>query len=84
MRIPRSSNPVILALVPTGRSAGVLMFAIKPETRNSEASNLRTTQAYGVYFSKPAGGTVIMVYVATVPCPGRIAFSNSFAPQFWQ
>ena len=65
--IPRSSNPVILALVPTGKSAGVAIPAIKPETLRSEFSSFKTTQAYGVYFSNPAGGTVIIVYVAMVP-----------------
>ena len=61
MMIPRSSKPVILALVPTGRSAGVAISAINPEILNSALSKSITTKAYGVYFSKPAGATVIMV-----------------------
>ena len=61
MIIPRSSKPTILALVPIGSSAGFAIPAINPETRSSELSSFRTTQAYGVYLSNPAGGTVIIV-----------------------
>ena len=59
--IPRSSKPVILALVPTGKSAGVAIPAINPEIRKFVLSNWSTTKAYGVYFSNPAGATVIIV-----------------------
>ena len=34
---------------------------INPEIFKSDSSRLRTTQAYGVYFSNPDGGTVIIV-----------------------
>jgi hypothetical protein len=61
MMIPRSSKPVIFALVPTGRSLGVAIPAINPEIRKLVLSSCKTTKAYGVYFSKPAGGTVIIV-----------------------
>ncbi len=39
MMIPRSSKPVILALIPTGRSSGVEIPAINPEILNSALSN---------------------------------------------
>jgi hypothetical protein len=61
MMIPLSSKPVIFALVPTGRSVGVAIPAINPEILNWELSKSITTKAYGVYFSKPAGATVMIV-----------------------
>ena len=60
MRIPRSSKPAIFALVPTGRSAGAAIFGINPDILKSVLSTCITTKAYGVYFSKPAGATVII------------------------
>ena len=59
--MPRSSKPVILAGVPTGRSSGVVIPSINPDILKSAPSNFRTTKAYGVYFSNPAGATVMMV-----------------------
>ncbi len=61
MMIPRSSKPDILALVPTGRSAGLAIPAINPEILKCVLSSCSTTKAYGVYFSKPAGATVIIL-----------------------
>ena len=52
MMIPRSSKPVILAGIPTGRSAGVAIPAINPEILKSELSKLSTTKAYGVCIFK--------------------------------
>ena len=59
--IPRSSKPTTFSAVPIGRSSGFDIFAKNPETLKSELSMLRTTQAYGAYFSKPDGGTVMIV-----------------------
>ena len=59
--MPRSSKPVILALVPTGKSAGVAIPPINPEILKSVSSNCIITKEYGVYLSKPAGATVIIV-----------------------
>ena len=42
------------------------------------------SQAYGTKSSNPAGGTVIIVYVATFPAPFRIESSNSLLPHFLQ
>ena len=84
MIIPRSSKPVILALVPTGKSVGVAIPPINPEILKSELSTFITTKAYGVYFSKPAGATVMIVYVATVPVPSNKTSSNPSLPHFRQ
>ena len=59
--IPRSSKPTTFNPVPIGRSSGFDIFAKNPETLKSELSMLKTTQAYGAYFSKPDGGTVMIV-----------------------
>ena len=61
--IPRSSKLTTFSAVPIGRSSGFDMLAKNPEILKSELSMLRTTQAYGAYFSNPDGGTVIIVYV---------------------
>ncbi len=45
MMIPRSSKPVIFALVPTGRSSGVTIPAINPEILKSVSSSWSTTKA---------------------------------------
>ena len=65
--IPRSSKPTTFTAAPTGRSSGFCIFGKNPDILKSELSRFMTAQAYGVYFSKPAGGTVINVYVETTP-----------------
>lgn len=82
--MPRSSYPVILILVPIGSWSGELIPPRNPDILRSHWSSFRTTQAYGTYFSKPAGGTVIIVYVSTWPVPSKSLFSNPLFPQFWQ
>ena len=59
--IPRSSKSTTFNPVPIGRSSGFDTFDKNPETLKSEFYMLRTTQAYGEYSSKPAGGTVMIV-----------------------
>ena len=59
--IPRSSKSTTFNAVPIGRFSGLGIFGKNPETLKSELSILRTTQAYGAYFSKPDGGTVMIV-----------------------
>ena len=82
--MPRSSKPTTFSAVPIGRSSGFDMLAKNPEILKSELSMLRTTQAYGEYFSKPAGGTVMIVYVSALPLPSNTKSSNPRFPHFLQ
>ena len=81
---PRSSKSTIFSGVPIGRSSGFDIFAKNPEILKSELSMLRTTQAYGEYFSKPAGGTVMIVYVSTLPLPSNAKSSDPLFPHLLQ
>ena len=65
--IPRSSKSTIFNSVPIGKSSGFDIFAKNHEILKSELLMLRTTQAYCAYFSNPDGGTVMIVYVSTLP-----------------
>ena len=82
--MPRSSKPTTFTAAPIGRSPDFCIFGKNPDTLKSESSNSITTQAYGTKSSNPAGGTVIIVYVATFPAPFRIESSNSLLPHFLQ
>ncbi len=65
--MPRSSKPTTFTAAPIGRSPDFCIFGKNPDILKSELSRFMITQAYGVYFSKPVGGTVIIVYVPTLP-----------------
>ena len=59
--IPRSSKLTTFTAAPIGRSSGFCILGKNPEILRSEFSRFMTAHAYGAYFSKPDGGTVMIV-----------------------